>query len=174
MRYVFDQYDQFYERSFLVTAIRQYILSVLCAGILCGIAQTLFPKSSVRAMIKLITGLIITVVVISPILQGGSFSLDLYMDNIAADGDQVIAEGEKAAMQAVSERIKKRGEAYILEKAAQFGAAITVDMELDASIPPVPKGITISGNVSPYAKKQISASLRDDLGIPEDDQIWIS
>lgn len=170
----FDQHHQLYERSFLVTAIRQYILSVICAGFLCGIVQMLFSKSSIETLIKLITGLIITMTVIAPLLQGRDFSLGIYLDQIALDGDHVIAEGERAAAEAVSERIKERTETYVLGKAAELGAVVTVDIELESSTPPVPVKITISGNVSPYVKRQLSTCLQKELGIPEDSQIWIS
>lgn len=155
-------------------AIRQYILSVICIAILCGLTQSLFSKSSTGALVKLITGLIITITVIGPLLRGRDFSLGVYLDKISFDGSWAVAEGEEAAMQAVSERIKDRTETYILDKAAEMGAAITVDVKLKEGMPPVPAEVTVRGTVSPYVKKQLCGCLRKDLGIPEDKQIWIS
>lgn len=155
-------------------AIRQYILSVICIAILCGLTQTLFSKSSTGTLVKLITGLMITITVIGPLLRETDFSLGLYLDEISADGQWAVAKGEEAAIQTMSERIKEKTETYILDKAAQMGAAITVDVNLEESMPPAPAEITIKGTVSPYVKKQLTDCLRNDLGIPEDKQIWIS
>ena len=116
----------------------------------------------------------ITITVIGPLLRETDFSLGLYLDEISADGQWAVAKGEEAAIQTMSERIKEKTETYILDKAAQMGAAITVDVNLEESMPPAPAEITIKGTVSPYVKKQLTDCLRNDLGIPEDKQIWIS
>lgn len=155
-------------------SIRQYILSVICIAVLCGLAQALFSKSSTHTLVKLITGLMVTITVIGPLLRQTDFSLGAYLDRISADGSWAVAEGEEAAIQAMSARIKEKTETYILDKAVQMGATITVDVKLEEGMPPTPAEITVKGTVSPYVKKQLSDCLRNDLGIPEDKQIWIS
>lgn len=153
--------------------IRQYILSVICVVIMCGLIQMIFPCGE-SSLIKLITGLVVTVAVISPVLTPGNFSLGIYLDQISADGQWAVRDGEQAAIQTASEIIKEASETYILDKAAEFGAEVTVDVRLSEDTPPVPTEITVKGTVSPYIKKQLTAYIQDELGIAEENQIWIS
>lgn len=154
--------------------IRQYILSVISISILCGLAQMFFSGSSTGSVVKLITGLMITITVVGPILQNKNISFITYFENIAVEGDWAVREGEEAAVIATAELIKDRTESYICDKAADMGAVITVDVNLRDGMPPVPSEVTVRGAVSPYVKKQLMSCLQEDLGINEDQQIWIS
>lgn len=157
-----------------MSAVRQYILSVICIAILCGVVQTLFSKGSTGSLVKLITGLMITVTAIGPLLRGYDLSFDVFLDKISADGNWVIAEGERAREQELSKCIKETAETYIMDKAAKMGAAITAEVKLNDETPPVPAAVTLRGGVSPYVKKQLEGYLWTDMGIPEDKQVWIS
>ena len=166
------QHDLLYEGGGIVDAIRQYILSVICVVILCGLAQILFSGSS--SLVKLITGLVVTITVISPLLRNGKLSLDIYFDQITIDSQWAVKEGEEAAMQTTCEFIKEKTETYILDKAAELGAGISVEVSVDEDTPPVPDGVTVKGTVSPYTKKQLIDCISQELGIAEEDQVWIS
>jgi len=63
--------------------------------------------------------------------------------------------------------------AYILEKAETFGAELTVEVMLDDSSIPVPSGVRIRGNISPYNREKLGSIIQRDLGIPTEAQIWI-
>ncbi len=74
--------------------------------------------------------------------------------------------------QALSDIIKSRCEAYILDKAAGMDLSLTVEVGVSADEMPVPKTVRISGNISPYKKSKLKSILVNDLGIEEEDQTW--
>ena len=65
--------------------------------------------------------------------------------------------------------IKQKTETYILDKANALGAEITVQVVLEDYIP---AGVTIMGDVSPFVKSNLSASITQELNIPPEEQIW--
>ena len=67
---VSHQYDLLYERSRLVDTIRQYVLSVICIVICCGVLQLAVPKGTVGTLFRVISGLAVTITVLSPLLNG--------------------------------------------------------------------------------------------------------
>ena len=154
--------------------LRQYILSVITISLLCGIFQMFFAESNIGAIVKLITGLMITITVVSPIIRGSNLSFSAYFDSISADGELAVAIGEELAADTASAFIKDKTETYICDKASAMGAVISADVILTDDALSVPSEVTIKGNVSPYVKKQLSDWIQNDLCIDEDKQTWIS
>ena len=90
------------------------------------------------------------------------------------DSDISVQDGIDSARQASSEYIKSKSETYILNKAEEMGAHVSVDVVLSDSELPVPAQITLCGAVSPYAKQRLVDCIQNELGIAEDEQTWIS
>lgn len=155
-------------------SIRQYILSVICTTVLCALVHTFLSGGTMGSLVKLITGLMVTLVVLNPVLDIDLIRIDTYFDGLSADGMWAAEEGKLAAMDVLSKRIKERTEAYICGKAGEMGASVIVDVRVSEGNPPVPEKITISGAAAPYIKASLSDCIEKDLGISEDDQIWIS
>lgn len=168
------QYDLLYEGGRLVDTIRQYMISVIAMSILCGIAALLFHSSPYHGTIKLITGLMVTVTVLKPMLTTNGIAFDKFWNRISADSSYAVRQGQEAAESANSSYIKETMESYIISKAEEMGADITAQVQLQEDTFYQPGEVVISGRVSPYLKKQLSQMIRSELGIEEDQQIWIS
>lgn len=152
--------------------IRQYIFSLICVAVICGLLQMLFTGST-QSIVKFVSGLMVTIVAVTPIMDG-EFILEPNWDDISFDSKLVIAEGEAVAQKALRSHIKEGAETYILGKAESLGAGITVDVELENSSVPKPISIMIQGEVSPYVKQKLSDYIQRDLGVNEEYQRWIS
>jgi len=169
-----DQYSLLYEGDQLMEQIRQYLLSVIGAAILCGIVNSLIgSKSPHAAIIKLISGLCMAFTVISPILKIQIDDYSDYLSSFTDDAKEVVSSGEEIAMNELYAIIKGRTEAYILDKAASLGLDVEVEVTLSNDIPPLPCAVTISGSASPYSKNALAQYIANDLGIPKEDQIWM-
>lgn len=171
---LYDQHGMLHERSFLLSLLGQYVLSVICIVILCAIMQMLVPTRSAGALVKMVTGLVVTVAVLSPVLKDRVFQFDIRLENIMEDGKQAIAEGETLSSESYTHLIKEKTQAYIENKASGLGIAIRAEVSVHKEYPNAPETVTIRGVVPPYAKKQLSQSICDALGILEENQIWIS
>lgn len=155
--------------------IKQYILTIVCVAILCGIIQLSFSgKNSICRAVKLISGLVLTVTVISPLIHMDRLTPASFINSISIDGQWAVAEGKQVAEDRLAVCIKDKAESYILEKANGWGLNILAEVMLSDDTPPIPEQVTITGVVSPYGKRQLMHCIEEELGIAEENQLWIS
>ena len=153
--------------------MNNYILRVICAGILCAIAGNLINgKSTPAQLIRLLCGLLMLITVISPLGNLTFQGISDYWSGLTVDASQYTAQGESMAQDSISGIIKPQLEAYILDKASRMGLEIAVEVELDAGNHSLPCGVHITGKLSPYAKEVLSSYITETLGIAKENQQW--
>lgn len=153
--------------------IRQYLMSLIAAAIIVGIATSVVKaKGSGGSIIRLVSGIFLALVMLSPILKIEIHDfMDFYSD-ISLDASSAVNEGKNVVQNEMYAIIKENLEAYILDKASALQLDVVVDVTLTEDLPPVPDSITIKGNVSPYNKQAFQAFLIEEIGIPKEQQIW--
>lgn len=152
--------------------IRSYLLSVIAVAIICGLLPELLREGAARTLLKTACGLVLTVTVLKPLSNVSiSFSEDFpaFRDSAVFAAD----EGENLAIEALTEVIKAKSEAYILDKAAQWGMDILVEVELDPEPPYAPVAVRISGEASPQARSEMEELLAGQFQIPKEAQSWM-
>lgn len=153
--------------------VREYLLSVTAAAMLCGIVSALTgEKGSQAGLVKLICGLFLCFTVVAPFAKIRIEDFSDFASDILTEGEQAAQEGENYSAQALRQIISDETRAYIMDKAGTYGAEIQVDVALSNDDPPMPEACTISGNLSPYVRQQLQKMLINDLGIPEENQTW--
>lgn len=153
--------------------IRKYLLMVTAAAVVCALVKTLAgKKGGISAVIKMLCGLFLTFCVISPLVNLESIDFSMFTDTFSEDAARAAASGESMAANALSDIIKTRTQAYILDKAASMDLDVEVEVVLDSSDPPKPCGVTIKGDVSPYAKEVLGQYIENNLAIAKEDQKW--
>ena len=153
-------------------ALRQYVISVVAAAMLCGIVVRLFPNGSGKQMGKLICGLFLAYTVLSPISRVDFSKLPDFSLRCMDDAEDAAAMGENLARDSMADIIKEETEAYILDKAdSDLNAQVRVEVAVGEDN--LPAAVTISGEASPYARRQIQAMIANDLGISKENQTWI-
>lgn len=173
MPVIVDQYCLFLKGCRLMEEIRQYLLSIIAAAIICAVVIRIAgQKNMVCAMIKLFAGLFMSLTVISPLLklQIGNFSD--YLSTLELDADCYISEAEESAAFERSGIITNAIESYILDKATSLGVTIQVEVELSDTDKQTPNKVVLVGDISPYNKLKLQQIIKDDLGIPEENQFW--
>ncbi len=151
----------------------QYLIGICCAALLCAIVTgVLGNKGAVGAAVKLICGIFMMMTLISPLVDVRLQKLDSVFEGITMEADALAAEGEISSRNQIAAIIKEKSEAYILDKAGELGAQISVEVTLSGDAVPVPVGTHITGNLSPYARKQLADLLTKDLGIAGEEQRW--
>lgn len=154
--------------------IRQYLLSVIAAAILCGIVNTLIEKKGAySSIVKLITGLFMAITVISPLITIRIGDISDYFGELSAESASITADSEASAFKELCAIIKSKTEAYILDKAVSMDLDIEVEVTLDSANPPLPCAVTIWGSAAPYSKEVLSEYIAKDLGISKEDQLWM-
>lgn len=152
-------------------AIKEYLMSVTSAAIICGVITGLTKKSgSISAMLKMLAGLFMTMTVLSPVMNLPLLDFPIYLDHLSDDAQSAAIIGEEIANDEMQQIIMEHTQAYILKKAKALGADIEVVVYLQDLIP---SGVRIIGQTAPYTKKQLSQYISDNLGISLEDQLWI-
>ena len=153
--------------------IREYLISVTAAALLCGILKSLVgEKGNSAALVRLICGIFLALTVIRPLKELNLQDFSLLPTGLLEEARLTSGEGEEYTRQAKEDLIIQQCEAYILDKAQTLEASIQVEIQISQEGEPIPAGSIITGNLSPYARNQLSKTLEEDLGIPQEDQKW--
>ena len=153
-------------------ALRQYVVSVVAAAIICGIVTGFLSKGNAGQIIKLICGLFLAFTVIRPIAKIDITDLSNFSLSFSKEAAEAVALGENLSRESIAEIIKEETEAYILDKAAALNAAPEVEVTVSDEEPIIPIAARISGERSPYAKQQLQRVLEEELGISKENQLW--
>ena len=155
--------------------LQQYLVSVTAAGIICSIAKSACDGKTVSgSMIRLIAGIVMTVTVLSPVMTLKVDNLPDLAADWTIDAGAAVAEGKEMAAEQVNAIISDRVSAYILDKAAAFGAELYVEVRMPADGSGQPESVVLRGNVSPYAKSRLQRIIAEEILIPKENQQWIS
>lgn len=150
--------------------LRQYAISVVAAAIICSILTRLASQDAVKGLIRLLSGLVLTIVVIRPIAQIELPSLKEITFPQMPDADLAVEEGKELALDSMQDIIKSTCEAYILNKATELGADIHVSVSVNSQH--IPFAARIMGEVTSDVRKQLEQTLETDLGITKENQSW--
>ena len=154
--------------------IREYLLQITAAALVCGVVTGFLDKKGTSgALLRMLCGIFMTVTLISPILDIRLGELPELLGSFSAEADDVTKQGKEDAQASMGVIIKQQTEAYILEEAKTFGVDISVEVELNTDDIPVPCSVRIVGMVSPYGKNRLQQIIKEELGIPVEEQIWV-
>lgn len=153
--------------------VKAYVLRLVAAAILCGILRVfLNEKNTVGKIGRLLCGLFMMITLLSPVTQFSFKDITWYFESLTEQAEEYANNGKLSAEKSICGIIKEQAAAYILDKAEGIGLKIAVEVELSEDHNPVPCGVTISGDASPYAKEIIRSYIETNLGIPKERQIW--
>lgn len=151
--------------------MKAYVLSVICAAVLCAIVTDLGEKKGTRAKIlKLICGVFLSFTVIRPVAEVKLEEFSFFTADIAQDAFHITDLGQNQSYREMAAIITNEVSAYILDKASDFPGDLTVDVELDENL--IPCRVILTGSISSDVKHQLEAMIETDLGIRKEDQIW--
>lgn len=152
-------------------AIKEYLISVTAASVVCGIIRSIAgKKGSIASSVKMLSGVFMVIVMIAPIVDLRVDNIRLYTDGLTSEVQSAANVGQSAALEEMESIIISQTQAYILDKAAEMKADLDVSVFLCDC---VPCEVQIIGAASPHVKAQLSKFIEDNLGISAEDQIWI-
>ena len=147
-----------------------YILSVTCAAALAAILRAIAGEGTMGKLTKLLSGLFLAVTVLSPLVKMEIPDPARWLEDYMEEGEAAAQAGEAMAKDYSQSIISAELEAYILDKAASFGADLTVEVRLDDA--GLPESVVLSGALSPADRQTLSRIMEVDLGIGEEAQTW--
>lgn len=154
--------------------IREYLIGVTAAAILCGIVTTMSgEKGFLGSAMRLLTGLLMTLALVSPWVSIPLEDLFGWTDSIQSDAGAIVQQGQSVGEETYRQVIKQRLEAYIQDEAQALGLDLAVTVSLAEDGMPIPVSAELVGSVSPYLRQRMTLFLTNELGIEREDQIWI-
>lgn len=150
-------------------AVRGWLLALIAASLLCALAGALMPSGGVKQVGRLVCGLTLLAAILQPLA-----GLDM------AEGQQWLAdyfaalelretELEETVDGQMKVIIEQRCAAYIVDKAAQLGAACSARTECrrDGGLY-LPQRVEVTGAVPPPLQSELVQIIVRDLGVPEE------
>lgn len=151
--------------------MKNYLISVCCAAVLCGILKQIVGSSKMSSgMIRVLSGLFIAICIVSPWKNFRVDELTQYNPLITEQGDLYAMTGYEITKKKTDKLIIQNTEAYILEKANQLQTQVEVSVSLSEDS--IPVSVQITGQLSQEAKEELSAFLLNNIGIQKEMQIW--
>ncbi len=153
--------------------IKQYILSVTVAAVVCALVMSICgTKKTENAILRVISGLFLAATVISPWTRVQLDNLHTYFESVGTDASAVAFSGAQLAEDEQKAIIKEQSQAYILDKAKSLGLNVSVEVILQEEAPYVPCAVTICGESAPYARTVLRRYIADAFDVSEDCQKW--
>lgn len=152
-------------------ALRGYVLSITVAAVLCSVVKSISPeRAGQKKILSLACGIFLLATALRPLgllqIPGLEDTTEVYREQ----AEQMTAQAQETAKAQMRVIIKEQTEAYILDKADTLGVRLEVQVELNDEM--VPWQVTLQGETSPYAKGRLRSSIAQELGIPEERQVW--
>ena len=153
--------------------LAQYIYRVCGAAVICAVIRHLTKISKHAGICKMLSGIFLLLTLLSPIADLRLGDLSQMLPDVSYEVERAVEQGKASYQNELARCISERVETYILDKGAQLGVSLSVQVELSEDPMPVPARVRLEGNVSPYAKSRLQQILANELGIGKEDQIWI-
>ena len=153
--------------------MRQYLLSVIVAALICAIIRSLLHKKGASsAIINLIASVFMVLTLIGPWTNIDLQDVGHPFRDFATEADVIAEQGVHAAQEETAAIIKEQTQTYIEDKAKAMGADVQVEVSLGSDGIAMPESVMITGTTSPYVKAKLSKCIAEDIGIPEAAQKW--
>lgn len=154
--------------------ITAYLLSITAAAILCAVVKLVVgDKGPAGKIIKAVSGVFLTVTLLSAVLQIELDDFEHFFDEYSASASQNAHAGKQMADAAMADIIKQQAQAYILEEAERLELTLKAEILLDDTSPPSITGVMLQGKAAPYKKAQLTQFIAENLGISQENQQWI-
>ncbi len=154
-----------------MSALRELLLPLVAAAILCALAVSLTPEGRGRAAVKLTAGLVMAAAVLRPLAGLSGNEKMLSPEVFQRQAEQARQQGESAAENLRRSLIARELESYIIQQAAADGITVTAQLHLDEE--GLPDRITLTGRWTQEEKERLEERITRELGIPADRQIYL-
>lgn len=153
--------------------VRGWLLSILAVSVLCALADALMPKGAVKQVGRLMCGLVLAVVVVSPVVRLDLEDSGQWLEGYFSGMDQREQDLKEQVDSEMKTIIEQEYEAYIVDKAAQLGLDCTarVECRMEESVY-LPAQAWIEGALTREEREKLTAVLSEDLGLSSENQSY--
>lgn len=160
----------------MMELLRAWLTGITAAAILCALANSLMPEGAVRRVGKLACGLVMLAAVLRPLVEVEALSPGDLLEDYQAQAAVQTQELEEERNTALKSIIEQEFAAYIVDKAAQMGAACTaqVTCQLGEDGVFLPRSAAVQGSFTPQQQEELARILEEELAIPRARQSFLT
>lgn len=153
----------------MMAGLRSWLLALVAASLICALADALMPKGAVKRVGRLVCGLVLASAILSPLagldVESGQSWLERHLASVEFQR-AALEEEVNGQMKVI---IEQEYAAYIVDKAAQLGAACSARTECrrDGGLY-LPQRVEVTGAVPPPLQAELVQIIVRDLGVPEE------
>lgn len=152
-----------------------YLLTVAAASVLVSVVQSFLPKSAVQRVSIFASGLLLIIVVLTPILCLNPSAMPQMISELLIQAEGMESTVQTGNQELMAKIIQERCEAYISDKATSLGISLQVEVELkEGDEYPYPYRVSLRGAFTDQQKALLTEEIANNLGIPAQRQEWIS
>lgn len=153
----------------MMAGLRGWLLALVAASLICALADALMPKGAVKRVGRLVCGLVLASAILSPLAGLDVESGQSWLERHLASVEFQRAELEEEVNSQMKVIIEQEYAAYIVDKAAQLGAACSARTECrrDGGLY-LPQRVEVTGAVPPPLQAELVQIIVRDLGVPEE------
>ena len=153
----------------MMAGLRSWLLALVAASLICALADALMPKGAVKRVGRLVCGLVLASAILSPLAGLDVESGQSWLERHLASVEFQRAELEEEVNGQMKVIIEQEYAAYIVDKAAQLGAACSARTECrrDGGLY-LPQRVEVTGAVPPPLQSELVQIIVRDLGVPEE------
>ena len=152
--------------------MRQWMMGIFAAALLTAVAMVITPKN--KKIVALAGGLIMILAAVKPLgeLTYQDISAQIAKYQIKADELRSGINVGNAEIMALI--IQEQAEAYILDKAAELGLEIEVEVTTQQASDgwPYPTDVKVTGQLSESDIQRLGRIISEDLAVAPDRQEW--
>ena len=153
--------------------LRRYLFSLTAAALLCSLVRALVPDGRMKRICTLFCGIFLAMTALSGLAGWELTDVAGQLSKIQMEAEQARTGVEIKNREALCAIIKRKTEAYILDKAAALGCSITAEVTVESGgAYPYPSGVRITGTFTPQQKQALSEDLEENLAIGKEQQTW--
>ncbi len=156
--------------------VKEWILSVTAAAAAAAIAESITPKGSVRKIVRLLGGLVLTVAMLQPVLRLDGETLRGILTRYRVEAGVADMDIGIDNMRIMKSVIEEQTGAYILDKAESLGihceVAVTAQVQDGAELP-VPYCVTVTGTFTQEQREALTRRVESDLAIAPERQTYL-
>ena len=150
--------------------IKGYLVAIVAACMLTVVASVLVQKSPLRKIVRLIGGILILLVAVTPLLRLDMSQIAEFLQDSEYSFDTSAV--EQTWQSQLSEHIKQATETYIENEADRLGATVQTKVTLTEEEYPVPCHAVLIGTVDADQLEALSEYMETSLGIARTEQEW--
>lgn len=156
-----------------MSAVTGYFLRLVAAALIVCIVLSLAKTEAAKRILRICCGAFIMLTALAPLASLRRDSFETLFSELMQESSQQAETAQEHSEELLIAIIKQNTEAYILDKAGELGAAVTVKVQLrcDGDYP-VPESVRISGVFTQAQRQKLEQEIETALGIQKENQTW--